>query len=112
LCNFSISDISGEILAKEGTETTTTITDVISSIWTDYNEIGSQILKDERLNYLIIENEDSYLIATHLYGYIVCLKADIKQNLGMLKIQLEAIVKFLYEKFGEFKDIISNRSES
>jgi hypothetical protein len=72
--------LSGEILAKEGVECTSTITDVVSSIWTEYNEIGD-ILKEEKLNYLIIENEDCYIIATHLYGYIITIKANPSNNL-------------------------------
>ena len=103
--------MSGEILAKEGIESTQTITDVISSIWTDYNQFGESILNGENLNYLVIENEDSFVIATHLYGYIVALKADNDKSLGMLKFHLESIVKFLNEKLSDFKEILIERSE-
>ena len=101
--------MSGEILAKEGVECTSTITDVVSSIWTEYNEIGD-ILKEEKLNYLIIENEDCYIIATHLYGYIITIKANPSNNLGMLKIHLESIAKYLHEKFADFKNTLTERA--
>jgi hypothetical protein len=66
-------------------------------------------LKEEKLNYLLIETEDSYFIATHLYGYIITIKSNTSNNLGMLKIHLEAIAKYLHEKFAEFKNILSER---
>jgi hypothetical protein len=107
----SISDLAGEILAKEGTDDTNTISDVISSIWTDYTQVGTEMLKKENLNFLIVENEDSILMATKLYGYIVAIKAKIDCNVGMTKIHLESIVKFLKEKFSQFKQIIGEKEE-
>ena len=105
--------MSGEILAKESVElTSSTITDVISTIWTDYNATGEECFKEEKLNYLMIENDDSFVIATHLYGYIVTMKAGKKMNLGMLKIHLEALVKFLYDKFSDFKPILEERGDA
>jgi hypothetical protein len=97
-------------LAKEGGDNTNTISDVISSIWTDYSQIGSELLKKEELNFLIIENEDSVIMAKKLYGYIVALKTTSK-NLGLIKIHLEGIVKFLAEKFSNFKILIGERDE-
>ena len=34
-----------------------------------------------------------------------------KSNIGKMKIHLESIVKFLYEKFADFKSIIGDKSE-
>jgi hypothetical protein len=96
-------------LAKEGIDDTTTISDVISSIWTDYTQIGTEMLKKENLNLLIVENEDSIIMATRLYGYIVAIKANLSCNIGMTKIHLESIVKFLKEKFSKFKQIIGEK---
>jgi hypothetical protein len=33
-------------------------------------------------------------------------------NLGMLKIHLEALVKFLYDKFSDFKPILEERGDA
>ena len=41
------------------------------------------------------------------------MKADNKaMNLGMLKIHLEALVKFLHEKFSEFNGILAERGDA
>ena len=108
---FSISDTSGEILAKEGTENSNTISDIVSSIWTDYNELGSQIFENEKLNYLIIENDDSNIVVTDLYGYIVAVKTNNLNNLGFIKLHLETIVKFLSDKLINFKQTIEERTK-
>lgn len=108
----SISKISGEILAHEGTNSTQTMTDVVCSIWTDYNEFGDSVLKGEQLNYLIIENEDSYLMVTHLFGYILALKASHKVSLGLLKVHMDSIAKFLNEKLYDYKEILKERAEN
>ena len=60
-----ISRISGEILCIEGKESNQTLSDIISSMWIEYYQIGEASLKDEKLNYLLIENEDSYIITTN-----------------------------------------------
>ena len=107
----SISDSSGEILAKEGLENTNTISDIISSIWTDYNEIGDQIFKKEKLSYLTLENEDSIVIATDLFGYVVAVKTQNNANIGFVKVHLEAVVKSLTAKFKNFREIIEERTK-
>ena len=107
---LSVSNLSGEILAKEGNfDSPSTITDIVATIWTDYNATGEECFKEEKLNYLIVENEDSFIISTHLYSYIVTIQSQ-KSNIGMLKIHLEAVVKLLQEKFADFKDIIEDRN--
>ncbi len=81
----------------------------MSLIWTEYNEIGN-VLKSEKIRSLILENDDSFIIAADLFGYIVSLKADANKNLGMLKIHLESIVKYLNEQFADFKHILQERA--
>ena len=94
-------------------ETITTITDVISSIWTDYMATGEECLKEEKLNYLMIENEDSFIVATHLFGYIVTMKtSSSNMSLGMLKIHLESLVRFLHDKFSDISQILSERGDN
>ena len=103
--------MSGEILAKEGIDNTSTISDIVSSIWTDYNEIGTQIFNNEKLKYLIIQNEDHHIIATHLFSYIIAIKASNDANLGLIKNHLETIAKFLHEKLSSFENILNDRNE-
>ena len=61
-----ISKISGEILCVEGKESNQTLSDLISSMWIEYYQIGEASLKEEKLNCLLIENDNSYIITTNL----------------------------------------------
>ncbi len=94
-------------------EKSATITDVCSTIWTDYKNMGESVFKKDKLklNYLIVENEDSFIISTHLYGYIATIMCPVSTNLGMAKLHLESIVKFLYDKFKIFSNVISDKPE-
>jgi len=110
ICNHS-----GGILAKEGIDSGSTITDVVSTIWTDYDAVGDGFLKKETLNFLILENEDSFIVATHLFGFIVCMKARNNANLGLVKIHLEGLTKFLHSKLKDYIHLIdksTNASEN
>jgi hypothetical protein len=49
------------------------------------------------------------IVATHLFDYIVCVKTNTSSSLGLIKIHLDIIVKYLYEKFDEIKQIIIDR---
>ncbi len=51
-------------------------------------------------------------MATHLYSYIIALKASNEANLGFIKVHLETIAKFLDEKLSKFEDILNNRKEN
>ena len=106
-----ISRISGEILCIEGKESNQTLSDIISSMWIEYYQIGEASLKDEKLNYLLIENEDSYIITTNLYSYIVCMKSNKTMKLGMLKKHLEGLTQNLNKMLEPFKDIILRKDE-
>ena len=106
-----ISRISGEILCIEGKESNQTLSDIISSMWIEYYQIGEASLKDEKLNYLLIENEDSYIITTNLYSYIVCMKSNKNMKLGMLKKHLEGLTQNLNKMLEPFKDIILRKDE-
>ena len=75
--------------------------------------MGEAVFKKDKLklNYLIVENEDSFIISSHLYGYIASIKCPLTTNLGMAKLHLETIIKFLYEKFKDFSSIISDKPD-
>ena len=106
-----ISKITGEILASEGKESSQTLSDIISSMWIEYYQIGETSLKDEKLNYLLIENEDSYIITTNAYSYIVCIKSNKNIKLGILKKHLEGLSQNLNKMLEPFKDIILKKEK-
>ena len=106
-----ISRISGEILCIEGKDISQTLSDIITSMWIEYYHIGETSLKDEKLNNLLIENEDCYILTTHLYSYIVCMKANKNIKLGLLKKHLEGLTNNLNKMLEPFKDIILKKDE-
>ena len=106
-----ISRITGEILAIEGKQSTQTLSYIISSMWIEYYQIGESSLKNEKLNSLLIENEDSYIITTNIYSYIVCIKSNKNMKLGMLKKHLEGLTQNLNKMLEPFKDIILKKEE-
>ena len=106
-----ISRISGEILCREGEESNQTLSDLISSMWLGYYQIGEASLKDEKLNYLLIENDNSNIMTTNLYSYIVCMKANKNIKLGMLRKNLESLTHNLNKMLEPFKDIILKKEE-
>ena len=101
-----ISKLSGEILCIEGKESSQTLADLISSMWLEYYQIGENSLKEEKLNFLLIENDDSNIMTTNLYSYIVCMKADKKIKLGLLRKNLESLTQNLNKMLEPFKDVI------
>ena len=106
-----ISRISGEILCIEGKESNQTLADLISSMWIEYYQIGEASLKEEKLNCLLIENDNSYIMTTNLYSFIVCMKSSKDVKLGMLKKNLEGLTKHLIKMLEPFKDIILKKEE-
>ena len=106
-----ISRISGEILCIEGKESNQTLADLISSMWIEYYQIGEASLKEEKLNCLLIENDNSYIMTTNLYSFIVCMKSSKNVKLGMLKKNLEGLTQNLIKMLEPFKDIILKKEE-
>ena len=106
-----ISRISGEILCVEGKECKQTFGDLISSMWIEYYQIGEASLKEEKLSCLLIENDDSNVMTTNLYSYIVCMKANKNIKLGMLRKNLESLTQNLNKMLEPFKDIILKKEE-
>ena len=106
-----ISRISGEILCIEGKESNQTLADLISSMWIEYYQIGEASLKEEKLNCLLIENDNSYIMTTSLYSFIVCMKSSKDVKLGMLKKNLEGLTQNLIKMLEPFKDIILKKEE-
>ena len=107
-----ISKISGEILCVEGKESNQTLSDLISSMWIEYYQIGEASLKEEKLNCLLIENDNSYIITTNLYSFIVCMKSNKSIKLGMLRKNLESLTQNLNKMLEPFKDIILKKENN
>ena len=106
-----ISRISGEILCVEGKESNQTLSDLISSMWLEYYQIGEASLKEDKLNCLLIENDNSNIMTTNLYSYIVCMKSNKNIKLGMLRKNLESLTHNLNKMLEPFRDIILKKEE-
>ena len=107
-----ISNKSGDILCIEGNENNPTLNDILSSMWLEYETLDDSSFKGEKLNYLLIENNDSNVIMTSIYNYIICMKSNKDMQIGMLKRHLESF-KNNFEKFLEpFKDILGINEEN
>lgn len=104
-----ISNTTGEILCMESNHPNEIITDDISSIWIEYENVGNQL--GEKLNYLLIENEDGNIMTTNIYGYILTMKAGNDIKLGTLKKHLETLAQYLNNVLKPFKDILEKREE-
>ena len=101
-----ISQSTGEILCMEGNDISATLVDVIASMWFQYYQAGIESLKNEILHYLLIENDDSFIITTYLYNYIICMKSSKNIKLGMLKKHLEILTQNLNKMLIPFQDIL------
>ena len=106
-----ICRITGEILCMEGKDSDQNLADLISSMWIEYYQIGESTLKDEKMKFLLIENDNSHIITTNLYNYIVCMKANTNMKLGLLKKNLEGLAQNLNKMLEPIKNIIIKNEE-
>ena len=107
-----ISKKSGDILCIEGNENNPTLNDVLSSMWLEYETLDDSSFKGEKLNYLLIENNDSNVIMTSIYNYIICMKSNKDMQVGMLKRHLESFTNNFKKFLEPFKDILGNNEEN
>ena len=107
-----ISKKFGNILCIEGNDNNPLLNDVISSMWTEYEPTDESPLKDEKLKYLLIENDDSNVIMTNIYNYIICMKANKDLKIGMLKKHLESLTQNLNKMLIPFKDVLEKKDEN
>ncbi len=107
-----ISKKFGNILCIEGNDNNPLLNDVISSMWTEYEPTDESPLKDEKLKYLLIENDDSNVIMTNIYNYIICMKANKDLKLGMLKKHLESLTQNLNKMLIPFKEVLEKKDEN
>ena len=107
-----ISKKFGNILCIEGNDNNPLLNDVISSMWTEYEPTDESPLKDEKLKYLLIENDDSNVIMTNIYNYIICMKANKDLKLGMLKKNLESLTQNLNKMLIPFKEVLEKKDEN
>ena len=107
-----ISKKSGDILCIEGNENNPTLNDILSSMWLEYETLDDSSFKGEKLNYLLIENNDSNVIMTSIYNYIICMKSNKDMQIGMLKRHLESFTNNFKKFLEPFKDILENNEEN
>ena len=81
-------------------------------MWTEYEPTDESPLKDEKLKYLLIENDDSNVIMTNIYNYIICMKANKDLKIGMLKKHLESLTQNLNKMLIPFKDVLEKKDEN
>lgn len=106
-----ISTLGGGILCMEGKDINKTILDILPSIWIEYYEVEETYFNQDKLNYILIENDTSNILLSNLYGYIITVIAEKKMKLGMLKYHLENIVNFLTQTLEPYKDVISSKND-
>ena len=106
-----ISTLGGGILCMEGKDINKTILDILPSIWIDYYEVEETYFNQDKLNYILIENDTSNILLSNLYGYIITVIAEKNMKLGMLKYHLENIVNFLTQTLEPYKDVISSKND-
>ena len=95
----------------EGKDSDQTLADLISSMWLEYYQIGESTLSEEKMKFLIIENDNSHIITTNLYNHIVCMKANTSMKLGLLKKNLEGLTQNLNKMLEPIKNIIIKNEE-
>lgn len=100
--------MSGEILIKEGLNDSA-LTDVISTIWSEYSVIGSSELEQKKMNLMIIESEKSYYVAAPLHGYIIVFICSNMEPLGLIKSYLEQMSSKLFNLFSPFEGLIRDK---
>ena len=105
-----ISTLGGGILCMEGKDINKTILDILPSIWIEYYEVEETYFNQDKLNYILIENDTSNILLSNLYGYIITVIAEKNMKLGMLKYHLENIVNFLTQILEPYKDVISSKN--
>ena len=106
-----ICRLSGEILCIEGKDSSQALADLNSSMWSEYYQIGLSTLKEEKMKFLLIENDDSNIITTNLYDYIICMKANTNMKLGMKKKNIEGLAQNLNKMLEPIKNIIVKNDE-
>lgn len=106
-----LKDLTGDILWMEGKDTNKILTDVLSSMWMQYKEVQDKFIK-EKMEYMIIEHDDSNIIATTIYNYILVMKANNKvMQLGEVKVHLCALAETLQSTLAEYKEIMEEDSK-
>lgn len=106
-----ISRLTGEILCseKKAQNENELIPDILSSTFSDYMGVDQN---ENKLNLLLIENEDSNLACTPLYDYFIAMKAKKEMPVGKLKLHLNILKKNLVNVLDKYKDkLISEKKE-
>ena len=106
-----INTLSGGILCMKGEKVHQTILDILPSMWIEYYQVEETYLNQDKLSYLLIENDTSNVLTSNLYGYIITIIANKKFKLGLLKYHLEHIVNFLSISLEPYKDVLLSKND-
>lgn len=76
-------------MCKEGLDNNA-LSDVLSTIYGDYDVLGTKIL-DQNMSTLIIELEQKVVLAIPLYNYILFMISDQYSNIGKMNVYCNTI---------------------
>lgn len=72
---------------------------IASNIWQTYEQYGRNYLREDRLNFIIINCEEGNVAITQVAGALLCLSAKEQVGLGLLKQKSKALADYLSTQF-------------
>lgn len=72
---------------------------IASNIWQTYESYGRNYLREDRLNFIIINCEEGNVAITQVAGALLCLYAKEQVGLGLLKHKSKALADYLSGQF-------------
>ncbi|KAL5285837.1 LAMTOR2 family protein [Megaselia abdita] len=101
----------GSLLAyasdKEDRDVTVTAA-IASNIWQIYEAYGRNYLREERLNFILINCDEGNVAITTVAGALLCLYAKEQVGLGLLKQKSKALADYLSSQFSNSNNILNS----
>ena len=89
----SLLAYAGTNVGKDGKITAA----VASNIWSAYEKGGRMAFNSEGLQFMFMECEEGKVAVTKIASVLLCMYADIDVGIGMLKLKMEELSKYLHE---------------